>query len=231
MRAITRGLCLAAPLAIMALCAGCGGSASYEETPGEETQSSKGLKDLILPSQKKDVTVPSGTVLAVEFNETLSSASSQPGDRFTARVVDAVEVDGEVVIDPGSVVVGKVVEAVPAKKIGGTARLNLEFTQLELTSGDESPMSASYYSKAKSQVKKDAATIGGATAGGAILGRIIGHKRGSEAKGTAIGAVVGGAVGTGIAASNKGQEVTIPEGMTVQIELDSPVTVTVTVEA
>jgi hypothetical protein len=224
MRAIVRGLALMPAVALLLLFAGCSGTTTQE---GEEQPSDSKLKDLILPDQKKDVTVPSGTVLAVEFNETLSSASSQVGDRFTARVVDPVSVDGAVVIAPGSTVVGRIVEAVPAKKIGGTARLNLEFTELELRSGADSPISASYHSKAKSQVKKDAATIGGATAGGAILGRIIGHKEGEEARGTAIGAVVGGAVGTGIAASNRGQEVTIPEGMTVQIELDSPLTVSV----
>jgi beta-barrel assembly-enhancing protease len=162
--------------------------------------------------------VPSGTVLAVEFQQTLSSANSQAGDLFTARVLEPVLVDGRVAIATGSIVSGRVVNALPAKKIGGKAQLNLEFTSLRIASGDNSPISASFRGQAKSQTTKDAATIGGAAAGGAVVGRAIGK----DTRGTVLGAVVGGAIGTGIAASNKGQEVTLPEGMSIEIQLDSP---------
>jgi len=169
-------------------------------------------------SGSKDVTVPSGTVLAVEFQQTLSSASSQSGDRFTARVVEPVLVDGRVAIATGSIVSGRVVKVVPSKKMGGRAQMNLEFTSLQFASGAESPISASFHGQGKSQTKKDAATIGGAAAGGALVGRIIGK----DTKGTVLGALVGGAIGTGIAAGNRGQEVTLPEGMTIDIQLNSP---------
>jgi hypothetical protein len=174
-----------------------------------------------------DLVVPSGTLMSVEFNERLSSDESQAGQRFTARVIDPVTVDGRTAIAVGSVVQGKVVEVVPSKRIGGKARLSLDFDSVRVGSRDEVPIEASLHSQAKGQTKKDAATIGGATAGGAILGRIIGHQRDQDADGTAVGAVVGAAIGTAIAASNQGEAATIPAGATVTIRLDTPVRVTV----
>ena len=164
--------------------------------------------------------VPSGTVIAVAFQQTLSSANSQPGDSFTARVVDPVMVGGNVAIAAGSIVSGRVVKALPSKKIGGRAELNLEFTSLQLPSGVKGPISASFHSEGKSQTGKDAATIGGAALGGAILGRILGK----DTRGAVVGAVLGGAIGTGVAASNVGEDVTIAEGTAVNIQLDSPFT-------
>ena len=51
-----------------------------------------------------------------------------------------------------------------------------------------------------------------------MLGRVVGK----DGKGTVLGALLGGAIGTGIAARNNGEEVTLPEGLTVEIHLDSP---------
>jgi hypothetical protein len=128
-----------------------------------------------------------------------------------------VLVDGRVAIAEGSIVSGRVVKVLPSKRFGGRAQMDLEFTSLRLPSGVERPLSASFHSQGKSQTTKDAATIGGAAAGGAILGRVIGK----DTEGTVVGALVGGAIGTGIAARNRGQQVTLPEGMTVEIQLDS----------
>jgi len=140
---------------------------------------------------RQELTVPAGTLLTVELEQELSSATNLAGDEFAVRIVEPVAVDGRDVIGPGSTVLGRVVEAVPSKKIGGTARLQLEFVDLVTASGDRLPIAASFVQQAKGQTKKDAATIGGAAAGGAILGRIIGHDKGEEGKGTAVGAAVG----------------------------------------
>ena len=106
----------------------------------------------------------------------------------------------------------------PSKKIGGRAQLSMEFTSLKVASGGESPIEASFHGEGESQTKKDAAIIGGAAAGGAILG----HAIGKDDKATVLGALVGGAIGTGIAARKRGEEVTLPQGIAVEIHLDSP---------
>ena len=214
-----RGLALAALAgAILA----CGVPASDATKNDTGTAAAEETKD-----KTKDVTVPAGTQLVVELADGVSSTNSQLGDIFSARVVEPVSMNGEVVIEAGSQVTGRVTQAVRSKKIGGRARLGLEFTGLELPSGEASTISGAFYREGKSQTKKDAATIGGAAAGGAILGRVIGHDRGKEADGTAVGAIVGAAVGTGIAASNRGQDIVLPEGTRLSIRLDAPLRLTI----
>jgi len=163
-----------------------------------------------------NMSVPTGTVLMVSFEDTLSSATSKTGDRFTARVVEPVLLDGRVAIAAGSVISGRVVSVQPAQKIGGQAQLNLEFTSLKVVSGREGPISASFHGEGDSQ--HDTATIVAGAVGGAVLGRVLGK----DSKGTILGALIGGAIGTGIAAKNGGEEVTLPEGLAVEIHLDSP---------
>ncbi len=171
-------------------------------------------------------TVPAGLVLNVELLDTVSSASNSPGDSVTARVNQDVVVDGKLVIPAGSTVSGTVTEARGLKAIGGKAKLRLEFNAVELPLG-EIPIRAAFAREGKSETKKDAATIGGAAAGGALLGRIF--DRSHEARGTVTGALIGGAAGTAVAAGTKGEEVTLPSGTRLALHLQSPVTVKVTV--
>ena len=169
-------------------------------------------------------TLPSGTALRVEMLDTVSSASSDAGDAIAARVVEDVVVGGTVVIPAGSTVSGQVVEARGLRKIGGRALLRVVFESVDLPAGD-APIHASWGREGKSETKKDVATIGGATAGGALLGRVL--NKDNEARGTAVGAIVGGAAGTAIAAGTKGEEVVLASGTQLKLRLDSPVTVKV----
>ena len=168
-------------------------------------------------------TVPAGTAIELIVLDGLSSQTSQAGDTFRARVARDVTHDGLVVIPAGSVVHGSVTEAVPLKKIGGTAKLSLVFSKIDLTTGSSVAIEASLAQQGKSETKKDAATIGGAAAGGALLGKLLGH----GGKGALIGAVVGGAAGTAVAAKTKGEQVEIPVGTEMTIDLNRPVDVTV----
>ncbi len=171
-------------------------------------------------------TVPAGTTVSVQLEEALASNKNQPGDRFKARVTRDVVVDGSVVIPAGSEVSGVVTEARGLKKIGGRAKLGLEFTSVEPPSGSPTEIKASYLAEGKSETKRDAATIGGAAVGGAVLGRIIGHQHGDDARGTVIGGVVGAAAGTAVAASTKGKEIVLPSGHVLNVTLEAPAQVT-----
>jgi hypothetical protein len=169
-------------------------------------------------------TVPSGTVMRVEFLESLSSQTSEPGDIFRARVSSDVTADGgQVVIPAGSEVVGVVGEAVPLRKVGGQAKLTLKFTDLVLPSGSTVPIRASFVGEGRNESGKDAATIGGVAAGGAILGRVL--SKGNRSRGAIIGAIIGAAAGTAIASRTPGEEVTIDRGTAVDLKLDDDVEV------
>lgn len=168
------------------------------------------------------VNVPAGTVMEVELLEGLSSQTSEAGDIFRARVASDVASDGAVGIPAGSEIVGVVTEAVPLGKVGGRAKLVLKFTDLVLPNGRTVPIDASLVQQGSNETRKDAATIGGAAAGGAILGRVLSKK--DRSKGTVIGAIIGAAAGA-VLASRNGEEVVIPEGTRLDLKLDDEVEV------
>jgi len=154
-----------------------------------------------------------------------SSETSKPGDSFIARVNQAVMVGNQVAIPAGTEATGHVTEAVPTKKIGGQARLTLTFETLTLPGGGSTPLTATLTTEGKKQTTKDTATIGGATAGGALLGRVLAK---DKQKGTAIGAVVGAAAGTTIAATNESDPVNFAQGTIVPLTLQEPIFVVLT---
>jgi type IV secretory pathway VirB10-like protein len=202
-------------------------TASGSDEPTEVTQrreagpSEEAAAPAPAPELPRTLTVPAGTDLQVELQEGLASDTTRAGETFRARVVSDVRTDGTVAIPEGSEVVGVVDEAVPLRKVGGQAKLALRFTDLVLPSGATVPIHASLVQQGRSETKKDAATIGGAAAGGAILGRIL--NRHDKSKGTVVGAILGAAAGTAIASKTPGEEVIIPEGTVLKLNLDNSV--------
>jgi hypothetical protein len=172
------------------------------------------------------LTLPAATPIEVEFEDALSSEASFEGDRFRVSVTRDVINDGHVAIPAGSRLRGIVTAVAAQKKIGGQARLALSFDRLELPWGEAMPIQATLDVAGEPQKKKDAATIGGAAAGGAVLGRVLSHKKG---KGTAIGAILGAAVGAAVASENAGDPVVIEPGMLGELLLASPLEVAVVV--
>jgi len=168
------------------------------------------------------LTVPAATQIEVEFTTQVSSETSHPGDSFSARLTKDIMIENRVAVPAGAELTGTVTEAVATKKIGGQARLALAFETLSLASGQSTALAATLITEGKKQTTKDAATIGGSTAGGALLGRVL---AGDKQKGTAIGAVVGAAAGTTIAATNKADPVTFAEGTIVPVTLQEPIVV------
>lgn len=169
------------------------------------------------------VTVPAGTVMQIEMLTPVSSQTSHAGDTFRARISGSVRTEeGRVAVPNGSEIVGEVTEAVAPGKIGGQAKLALHFTDLVLPDGTTVPIEASFAHAGRNKTGRDAATIGGGAAGGAILGRALGN-----GKAGVIGALLGAAAGAVIASRTPGEQVVFPKGATVDIQLDSPVQVQV----
>lgn len=166
--------------------------------------------------------LPAGTTMDVEFVEELSSATSRVGDTFRVRVNRDLERDGEVAIPGGSEIVGEVTEVESvSRRVGGTAKLGLRFTNLVLPTGETIPIRASLVRQGGSQTGRDAATIGGGAVGGAILGRLL--NKGNKDKGSVLGAIVGAAAGAVIASRNQGDEVVLPQGAVVGLVFDREV--------
>ena len=210
---------------------GCGGNVTaddrrFAEEDGSEysdlrEESKPSLVDRLLGDRTREVTVPSGTTVMLRWSETVSSRGSAPGDSFRTTVDEDVTIDDAVAIPSGSVIVGRVTEA-HQPKVGGRARLALEFTAVELPSGESAPIDAVFSASGKKQNLKDAGIIAGSTVGGAILGEAV-----HEGEGGVIGGILGGIGGAVAASRNKARPVEIPAGTVMAIELVRPVTLEV----
>jgi hypothetical protein len=176
----------------------------------------------ILSPQPHTVTLQPGTNLTVRLGETISTEHNYSGDTFRATLDRPVVLDGFVIADKGSKVLGKIVAADKAGKFEGAANLQLAVTEINTTDGQRVPVQTSFVSrKGPANTGRDAAKIGG----GAVLGAIIGAIAGGG-KGAAIGAGAGGAAGTGAVMLGKGKAAVIPTETQLTFQLSSPTTIT-----
>jgi hypothetical protein len=174
------------------------------------------------PPQPHTVTLPAGTNVIVRLGETISTEKNYSGDTFRATLDRPIIVDGFVIADKGSKVLGKIVAADKAGKFEGTANLQVTLTEIGTTDGQRVRIETGFFNKkGPSNTKEEAAKIGG----GAVLGAIIGALAGGG-KGAAIGAGAGGAAGTGAVALGKTKPATIATETQLTFQLTSPTTIT-----
>lgn len=189
---------------------GCG---QVEQGGGGAKESPGFIEGFVAPDPIK---VPAGTPMQIRLARTLNSGSVSQGSAFSATVVDDVTVDDEVAIPAGATVHGVVSHVRAAKKGAGKAEMTLRFTELELPGGEATSLSATISQQSESQKGRNAAIIGGSAAGGALLGKLIGK----DTKDAVVGSIVGGAIGTGVVLSKEGEQVNLPAGTVIAIQLD-----------
>src|SRR5262245_8761916 len=80
----------------------------------------------------REVTVPAGTVLAIELRTTVGSATSQVEDQVRGTIRKAVLVEGIDAIPAGSTVSGVVTEADRSARVKGLARVAFRFSSLDV---------------------------------------------------------------------------------------------------
>ena len=171
-------------------------------------------------------TIPAGTNLGIALESAVSSKNASMGDAVQATTTEALIVDGIELAPVGSAVTGTVTDVVSASRNkSAAARLNLVFNSLATVGGSESIHGTLLggEKKAGSSTGKDAAIIVGSGVAGAVLGKVIGK----TGKATAAGGVIGAAAGMGVAAMQKGNEVSLPAGTKLTIVLENPVEVAV----
>lgn len=161
------------------------------------------------PPPPQKVTIPAGTQLTVRLNDPLDSERNQLGDTFHASLSAPIVIDGETVIPSGADVVGRVADVKSAGRFAGNSVLTLELTSLSVNGKTYNVQTNQWSRAGKGEGKSTATKVGVGTVAGAALGGIIGG-----GKGAAIGAAAGAGAGTGVAASKKGQQITLgPEAV------------------
>lgn len=180
--------------------------------------------------------IPNGTRFLIGTEGEIGTAKNKVNDRFIAKTLEPLATDDGRVLPPGAEVRGHI-SRMEAAGATGHARLWLTFEDIKTPDG-RLPMVASVVSvpgdfSVKQEESKEgeietrsskAQRDAEAAAAGAATGGIAGAKA-AGAKGAAVGALAGAAAGF-LASSSLGQEIDLPKGTKVEIELLRPVYLT-----
>jgi hypothetical protein len=164
-------------------------------------------------SERVRYIVPDGTKLPVELESTVSTDTAREGDQVLATLTEDVPLKG-FTLDKGTEVRGQVVTAIAAKRVKGRARLVIAFDSVMENGERLSIRTEDVDTMAKSSKSKDKKIIAGGAIGGLIVGALKDGK-----KGAAIGTLAGAAAGTGAVLVMKGDEVELPRGAKLVLEV------------
>jgi hypothetical protein len=197
-----------------------GGDASTRTATLADTAAARGAA----ADSWREITIPAGTTLPVVLDTTIGSDISRAEEPVRAHLSKAVSVDGVTALPEGSVVQGVVTDAKRSGKVEGLAHVAVRFNTVSPRGEDERYRieTSSVGRTAHSTKKKDAVKILAPAAGGAIIGRIAGGK-----KGAAIGTAAGAGAGTAYVMSTRGEEVHLAKGTALTLKLTEPITVRV----
>jgi len=178
------------------------------------------------PAEPATVSLGSGTQVRSEAIDTVSSRHQKAGETFKTTVSSDIKNDkGQVVIPAGSTLTFEIVTLEPAEnKSQSDGKLELKVTEATIKGQsyavNGTVVSVTHFLKGRGVTAGDAAKVGGATAGGAVVGGLLG-----KGKGAVIGAVLGAAGGTAAAVHSADRDVVIPAGGEIVIALLGPLTV------
>jgi hypothetical protein len=165
------------------------------------------------------VLLPSGTVLAAELRTPLHTATTVVGDRFAARLTQAVAAGGRVVIPVGTVVEGRVSHVGNASEPGYIAFLRLEARKIQMTDGHRLRMRADVLDVTGQEVvergrdgRRSEARRGGTPLSSAA----------ADARRAMLDSILIGLAGRAIVARTADREIIVPAGTTFTLELVEP---------
>ncbi len=184
------------------------------------------------PSTTMASTVPNGTRFLVRLENELGTTKSKVNKKFKAHTLEPLQTAGGAVLPPGAEIRGHVSRIEPAG-LTGHARLWLTFDEIKTPAG-KMPLVADVISvpgdhsvrpgeskegEIEARTSKGRRDIEAAAAGAAI-GAVAGATA-KGGKGAGIGAAVGGASGF-LISSGMGQELDLPKGTKLELELGRP---------
>jgi hypothetical protein len=164
------------------------------------------------------VTVPAGSRILVRMADSIDSSKQKAGFRFTGSLETNLQADDVVVARRGTPVYGLLATASSSGRMKGSSELELELTEIVINGTSYPLLTNTYEIEGKGE--------GGNTAkkviGGAGLGALIGGLAGGG-KGAGIGVLAGAGAGTAVAATKKGQQISIPSESLIEFRLAQPV--------
>jgi len=175
--------------------------------------------------------LPTGTAVKMKLENTLTTFSTQAGDPFSARVTEAVVVDGKTVIPVGATVQGRVTKTSEPRRVAGKPTIAIFPEHMILPNGDRFMLNATLVDtnarrgtdvnnegqfKGAGHDGKDLTEVGMGTGGGMLIGGLAGG-----GKGLLIGGAIG-ATGTITHWLAKHRSAMLPAGTELVMELNRP---------
>jgi hypothetical protein len=185
----------------------------------------------LLAMAQTNISLPTGTTLTVKLENNIATYSSKTGDPFSARVTEAVLLDGKTVIPVGATVQGRVAQVSEPRRISGRPTIGIFPEALVMPDGQRFALSASLAEtnlhngtevndegqfKGRGHDGQDLTEIGMATGGGMVIGGLAGG-----AKGVVIGGAIG-ATATVVHWLGKKKSATLLAGTELVMELSRP---------
>lgn len=156
-------------------------------------------------------TIPAGASIQGMLLQDLSSKSATVGQLISAKIQEPVP---DALLEGGTLV-GKVIEAAPASQ-GRNPKLELSFNGVKLAGSSTTiPMSAKIV-KINITQKSNAINEAAGAAAGMVVGNIVGKWLGTNAGGAL------GAAGGYVLTSNAKQDLSVPAGSQVALQLQQP---------
>jgi len=189
--------------------------ASCSRQPGPQASDNSGTEQQMpfgRPADKKGVSptasllpasIPAGTPITIRLQ---SSISDEP-----------VVINGQSVVERGSTVTGKVVEAKASGHLQDPGYLRLTLTAISVDAKLLPVQSSSIFVKGGSHEKRNLEMIGGGAAAGALIGGLAGG-----GKGALIGTTIGAAGGTGTAYATGKKDVAFAAERRLTFRLSQP---------
>lgn len=192
-----------------------------EQTPVIQT---KNNEVSYVPTSDAVVVIPNDTELILELIDELSTERSKEGDKFTARIVSPMEMNG-------AIVEGRISKIQKPGRIKRRSEMLLSFDRIVLNEGRWSNFNAILVEvlpvkgdnvkrvdtegtvEGKSSVKGDITKVGGATGAGALIGVIAGGPVGA-----AVGAAVGASFGVGAVVVERGKHIRLNKAQQLRIK-------------
>jgi len=177
-----------------------------------------------VPTRDSTIVIPTDTELILELVDELSTERNKEGDKFTARIVSPMEMNG-------ALVEGKISKIQKPGRIKRRSEMLLTFDRIVLTEGRWGNFNAILTEvlpvkndnvkrvdtegtvEGKSSVKGDITKVSGATGAGALVGVIAGGPVGA-----AVGAGIGAAFGVGAVVVERGKHIRLSKAQQLRIK-------------
>ena len=160
-------------LILLGLAAGCSGMRAQPPQPGEGDGNSPPF------TRAQAIEIPTGSPVYIRLQESISSATAQEGQSFSAVLDEPIVVEGQTVAPQGIPVTGRVVAARQSGHLHDSGYLRLTLSSITLNGKAVPLQTSSLFVKGGSFGNRNLAYVGGGAGGGALIGALVGGGKGA----------------------------------------------------